>query len=640
MRFLYCWRLLLHLALLSLSTSLMAWGMPCPKQCSCLEENKGPEMKCSVSSSSQWTSMCREIKMVKNPETIRLTLAGHSIHFISRINCLPEVLSLDLSNTLLVLKPRMFTGLKVSNLFLSSNSIKQIPAQTFLGLEGLKGLDLSWNHIESVESLFHLKSLSVLDLSHNLINSLSLDSFSGLSSLKSLNLKNNSLEDFALGMLLNTPSLELLNLQNNLLRTFYLSENETEDLVIHSMKSIDLSGNPLECSCVVGQLMKKLSSLTVLQNPFETTCQTPKSLLGKAITTLDGNLFNCSVPKEVLSHPISGTQVLAMSHVSLKCTAQGYPQPSIMWVTPWGHAFCEQSKLYQLRGVDLAALGATKVYTSRDYQEPSIIYKGSVYLEPDDTLVITKFRGSMAGNFTCFAFNVAGNSSLEVYAPVFGLVEATFFQSLFMAGYCTSAFLILGLLVGLANMVASKCKHRYYFTVPLFSKSNSIQHQDNNSCILSSNEGSSGSSEKDGSVSSRLLIHRDGEEPLDDAGDGSHSPKTWRPQLLGTLEDARGRLKYGVGRKMERVRKNVQYIKESGSVYVHSIVESGSTAARHMKAGVVLGVETVKCHVQSFKELCGTGDMGTQTISMVSVETDVDSNQRKEIINFSGHPKL
>jgi hypothetical protein len=51
-----------------------------------------------------------------------------------------------------------------------------------------------------------------------------------------------------------------------------------------------------------------------------------------------------------------------------------------------------------------------------------------------------------------------------------------------------------------------------------------------------------------------------------------------------------------------------------------------------VKAGVVLGVETVKSHVQSIREFCGTGDMGNQTISMISMETNLDTNVTSEVI--------
>ena len=75
----------------------------------------------------------------------------------------------------------------------------------------------------------------------------------------------------------------------------------------------------------------------------------------------------------------------------------------------------------------------------------------------------------------------------------------------------------------------------------------------------------------------------------------------------------------------------MQTIKESGSQYATTIRTSTGQYAQRVRVGVQLGVEQVKYHVQSMKELCGTGDIN-QTVSTVSISTNVDNQETTEVI--------
>ena len=131
-----------------------------------------------------------------------------------------------------------------------------------------------------------------------------------------------------------------------------------------------------------------------------------------------------------------------------------------------------------------------------------------------------------------------------------------------------------------------------------------------------------------------------------------------------TLEDVRFRLHKSVEKQKEKIRTRAQRVKESSSQYMQNIKETGTIKmqtikesstqyvknirssgthaiqgirssstqyAHRVRAGVVMGVEQVKYHVQSMKEFCGTGDIG-QTISTVSISTNVDVGDRSEVI--------
>jgi hypothetical protein len=83
---------------------------------------------------------------------------------------------------------------------------------------------------------------------------------------------------------------------------------------------------------------------------------------------------------------------------------------------------------------------------------------------------------------------------------------------------------------------------------------------------------------------------------------------------------------------MIKVRGHYNSIRESGSVYLTNIKDSGKNAANKVTAGVVIGMEQVKYGVKSIKQFCGTGDMGSQTISALSFSENVDTEMTTEEI--------
>ncbi|KAJ8320317.1 hypothetical protein KUTeg_001904, partial [Tegillarca granosa] len=107
------------------------------------------------------------------------------------------------------------------------------------------------------------------------------------------------------------------------------------------------------------------------------------------------------------------------------------------------------------------------------------------------------------------------------------------------------------------------------------------------------------------------------------------SPEKWRnSKVLDTLDEVKNRLE----KRMDRVRGHVKAIRSSGSQYIQTIKETGSSAYGRVRAGMVIGVEQMKYGYQSIREFCGTGEMGNQTMSMISVSTDVDTNEKSTVV--------
>ncbi|KAI8795672.1 leucine-rich repeat and fibronectin type-III domain-containing protein 5 [Biomphalaria glabrata] len=600
---------------------------------------------CNVESLSQWNSLCQEISKIPRQtySHVKLKLQGNFSQLNVKFSCMSIIHTLDLSHTFLIPRPEMFASMNsLSVLNLSFNTIQNLPSNLFSSLASLSSVDLSHNAIQELdENIFndtHL--LTALDLSYNNLKAISYLTLSSLKHLQEINLQNNSIQEFSSVHISSCRNLKKLNLHGNQLRAFHVLGNESEISATENLEFLDISSNPLECSCTLLKLLQHLPDhRKTLVSADKTICDSPPSLHGKSLDGVNETLLECTAPYSLKVWPANETSALVASSLVFRCSANGYPSPSVMWVTPWGDMFYSHQKdILQYKSLHMAE--DEEVFTFRTYEEPNVDISTTIHIDSKNNLIVNKFRGSMSGNFTCITFNEAGNFSLRIQISAFSKIKPVFVQSLFIGGYSASGLLIIGIFVGVIKSLVKRIQHKFYFIVPLFSKSAPHHEPDTTSNAASveafdNNEDDNAGSGNDEEVQSgySLTVEDALYSSKYDTTDVGNSPKEWTPKaLLEYLEDSKGRLRHGMGRKMQRVRKNVQSIKESGSVYVHNIVETGSSAARTMRAGVVMGVETVKYHVQSFKELCGTGDMGTQTISMVSVETDVDSNQSKEII--------
>ncbi|XP_076451663.1 uncharacterized protein LOC143287513 [Babylonia areolata] len=591
-------------------------------------------------------------------EFLRTSNAGRNslVHIRTAETSLPSFLSqlpalhkLSLAeNKIFEVQNAVFLGMRLQALNLSHNIIQEIQPDAFQDLHYLQMLDLSHNNLTSVSKLVfaNLPYLEVLNLDFNQLMYFPFDAFSRVPSLQKLMLNENNLSYLMPGSLVSLSAVNILSLRNNMLRSFAV------DVVaeIPSLKVLDVSGNPFHCACALRGLRTVLNSTTItLKKINQTTCSTPLVHKGKQISDIDIDFINCTSPN--VTHQFVSQSVNYTANVEVLCDVEGNPDPAVLWVTPWGHHFadpshwsqlekdchsCQQQRKYKGIGIDLVST-------------VSVLSKGK-------KLHITNFRSYFNGNITCKAFNFLGNDTAVHQVQVYrGLVVDSVRCSMIMGGFTAAGFFFLGLVIGGIKMSVLAGKKRFgkkkvVVLTPL---------------VISISEEHQSLTEE---------THCKDDESFDSFSDDFYPPETpfttptavspttsprkihtpengedippggWLPtNIVDTMEEVRWRLRYGVGRKMQTVKRNVQFIKESGirnvqsikesgSVYVHNIMESGSTAANKVKAGVVMGMETVKYHVQSIKEFCGTGDMGTQTISMISVETNLDTNETREVV--------
>ncbi|XP_059477739.1 toll-like receptor 6 [Neocloeon triangulifer] len=150
------------------------------------------------------------------------------------------------NNSLGVLAPGLLAGLEHLQLLdLSRNRLSStwLDSDTFSGLIRLVLLDISYNRITTLNPDFFkdLYTLQILNLEHNLIETLPADTFSPLSNLHTLVLSFNKLANVDPFSFNGLYALSLLSLDNNLFQTLHIDSLRN----CTSLQDLNLNGNLL-----------------------------------------------------------------------------------------------------------------------------------------------------------------------------------------------------------------------------------------------------------------------------------------------------------------------------------------------------------------------------------------------------------
>ena len=183
----------------------------------------------------------------------------------------------------------LFWGLKdLTYLDMHDNELEILVAGMFPQLSLLKRLILSKCKIRNVDpNVFSdLHSLSTLDLSDNNIASLPGTLLTASTSLQYLFIQENILTHLGDSLFATSSNLTYLRLDRNQFTTLNIS---TFVSVMSSLGSIDLSGNPLECSCDLKWVVEWLRGSEDIFLPEEATCSPAleNNFRGKPIISLD-----------------------------------------------------------------------------------------------------------------------------------------------------------------------------------------------------------------------------------------------------------------------------------------------------------------------------------------------------------------
>ncbi|KAL3861969.1 hypothetical protein ACJMK2_007975 [Sinanodonta woodiana] len=529
------------------------------------------------------------------------------------------------------------------SLILADNNVTALSARSFTGLINLRFLNLSGNAIKEItpDVFRELYSISVIDLSRNELKFLPDGLFSKLKSLEKIDLSKNKLKKLSEIDFLDLISLHELNLQYN--DVHHLSTAAVDWLISVDLdRVVKIEGNPLECTCTMAELLTLAQSNESRSSHYsEMTCGGHNNFTGILYKEVDISGLPCDPPE--ISYISDAQNVLVSDHLQLTCQSIADPAPSIYWITPWGDKFAHSSMLHLLPS-DL------NVFTNKRYSGILNPVVSNIHTSTDGTLHIDAFRGAFMGNFTCVAYSYVGNSTAYVDVKVYSIFKDVYILSQCIGAAHAGFFLLIGLLTGFIRISIRFCKKHCVCCQKMEKKETGhIEDEVNKDEIYPEVDGDSFGDDNSGTKPpfNSPLQRTPGSSPKKCLTPNSSLERetTLPANIWDTLEEARTRLVDGVGRKVDKVRSHVksitetstlkiQHIKETGSLKIQSIRETGSNAAYRVKAGVVLGMEQVKFGVQSIKEFCGTGEMGTQTMSMVSVSTDVDTQERCQIVKL------
>ncbi|CAH1238208.1 THBS3 [Branchiostoma lanceolatum] len=239
------------------------------------------------------------------------------------------------------------------NLDLSSNAIKVVRGKIFSNVSVVKELHLENNLIYYIDpDAFDGVTLTLINLDNNALLTLDSNLLSTQGSLKNLSMANNRLQQIPNGFLAslvqlgtlslsgnliemvesttfdNLASLEELDLSNN--RIQFLADGVFDGIKNNAKITIDLSGNPLACSCSMVTMMANLWNLTTISGG---ECATPAQAAGVSFTSSQRNASNnyfLSVCPETFVCAPENVQALAsgQNEITVSWTPPTSPYPS------------------------------------------------------------------------------------------------------------------------------------------------------------------------------------------------------------------------------------------------------------------------------------------------------------------------
>uniref|UniRef100_A0AAY4CAS9 Leucine-rich repeat and fibronectin type III domain-containing protein 1-like protein n=2 Tax=Denticeps clupeoides TaxID=299321 RepID=A0AAY4CAS9_9TELE len=366
-------RLVIPLLLLAVPVS----GQLCPKRCMC--QNLSPSL----------AILCAKTGLLFVPtvidrRTVELRLTENFITAVRRRDFanMTSLLHLTLSrNTISQIMPYTFADLKrLRALHLDSNRLSVVTDEHFRGLTNLRHLILASNQLHNISPHAFddfLGTLEDLDLSYNNLVDIPWETIGRLTNVNTLNMDHNLIEHVPQGVFTNLHKLARLDMTSNKLKKIPPDPLFLRIPVYAKSKGSPLSslvlsfgGNPLHCNCELLWL-RRLTREDDLE-----TCASPPDLTAKYFWTIPEEEFICDPP--VITRRSPKTFAMEGQPTSLKCKANGDPEPDVHWISPEGRLISNTSR--------------TLTFSN-----------GSLEIN------ITSLKDT--GTFTCIASNAAGEST-------------------------------------------------------------------------------------------------------------------------------------------------------------------------------------------------------------------------------------
>ncbi|KAM4796207.1 trophoblast glycoprotein-like [Rhinophrynus dorsalis] len=207
-----------------------------------------------------------------------------------------------IGNNITVLRPAAFwnNGTCLGNLttlILRNNSIQAIEALAFQDLPNLNTLDLSLNLLNSVsdDAFLGHTELQVLKLNHALqgpAQTLLIHSqwINNLRHLRRLEMAGNALQSFP-SMVLSLENLQELNIRNNAINK--IDDDTISTLYSQRTLKIYLSPNPIVCDCKIIKMYHWLRNSSQALDANNLKCSAPSNFNGTEVTSLKRDDLKC-----------------------------------------------------------------------------------------------------------------------------------------------------------------------------------------------------------------------------------------------------------------------------------------------------------------------------------------------------------
>ena len=262
-------------------------------------------------------------------------------------------------------------GLVATEIQLDDNNLNEFTTYGCIGLRETRRLSMVRCGLRRLtrDNFSSLSGLQELDLEGNDLTLLDAKVFEVLPQLRVLDLADNDLEEF-MGNFSNVlPEVDSIALEGNDLRTL----PESMQPLFSRLRNLTLQGNPFHCNCELHWLARWLEQdahRSTLEDVEAVTCATPEA---RNFTTVSDYGFQCRAPAVF-------NATFDNDGITLLCTAEGDPPPTVTWVSPGG---------------------AEKSTVPPPWQREVFKTRSSLTISRDS-------------NYTCIASNIVGEDSITV----------------------------------------------------------------------------------------------------------------------------------------------------------------------------------------------------------------------------------
>ncbi|XP_035664915.1 insulin-like growth factor-binding protein complex acid labile subunit [Branchiostoma floridae] len=310
------------------------------------------------------------LNMTAAPNLAILMLSGNPMKILapSQFASLKSIYELDLDNVTAVrehtMDPRALCDVPTLwSVSMKNNNITSFPANLLTCSKSISYLSLAGNRMVKFErDDFYLMEIAHLDLADNRITNISTlsEALGSVGFLYSLTLTGNPMV-FLPEKLCPVGTLALDNMKLRAvdkdafewmgkLQSINMAKNRLRFLpgklfANISVEKVNLEGNPWYCDCQMYEFALWMKTNNMSEK-FDVVCDGPEALNGTCLSDIPLKNLTCDCvhyQAPTINTTGSDTPVVAGHDARLVCNVTGCPEAAVIWTTPLGDAFSEDS---------------------------------------------------------------------------------------------------------------------------------------------------------------------------------------------------------------------------------------------------------------------------------------------------------